>query len=513
MRLFTVSEVRELDRKTIALLGGKGEILMELAGAALARTVLSFKPQKVFLLCGGGNNGGDGYVAARWLKHKGLEVRVIAYREPDQLRGEARWAYESYKSCGGEIAVRGDDLHWLEEISPQDLLVDALLGTGVTPPLAPSLVQYLERLSQAQKEKGIRVVSCDLPSGIDPDTGELLAPPLRTVRTVTMGAPKLGLYSYPAREYCGVIEVVDLGYPESTTPPQGLLLVKSLLPTLRRPRTGHKGSFGTVGIIGGAKEMPGALALAALGALRAGAGKVIAITEAGGDLLLPPEAIRRIIPAWKGISAAQLSPLFAGCNVILAGPGLGRDLGVFFQLRSLLKETTAPLILDADLLWCWGEEPWDDLKGKTFLLTPHEGEAARLLGKDAKAIRNSRLKAARTLAERTGGLILLKGAYSLIVREGCVAISPFATAALAIPGSGDLLAGVIAGLCAQGLPLWEAALLGVYAHGRAGSDPSLPLGNLASELGFKIARIISEFLPQEVEEAQEDKGHKGDETP
>jgi NAD(P)H-hydrate epimerase len=489
VRLFVAQEVRELDQKVIQALGGRGEVLMELAGSALARSAIALSPRRVFVLCGGGNNGGDGYVTARWLRQKGVDVRVFAVKPPDRLRGEARWAYESYLQTGGQIAGIGENLSFVEELTPGDLVVDAILGTGVTSPLAPEMGDYLSRLSSALKDRGVKVLACDLPSGIHPDTGELLAPPMEAVKTVTMGAPKVGLYSYPARKYCGEIEVVDLGYPQPSSTCR-FLLTPEHLPRIPRPSTAHKGSFGTVGVLGGSKGMPGALALVCTGALRAGAGKVIAMTEEGGEILLPPEGIRRTFQAHPHPSFLE------GLDVVVCGPGIGRDKGRWSTFRDLLMSLSCPLILDADFLWMWGESSWEPFSGRSFLITPHEGEAGRLLGVAPEKVRMARLPSALELAKRTGGIVLLKGPGTIITDGERVAISPFATHRLAIPGSGDLLCGVIAGLCAQGIPLWESALLGVYAHARAGLESPLPLGNLASELASAIPRILGEFLDE-----------------
>jgi NAD(P)H-hydrate epimerase len=287
---------------------------------------------------------------------------------------------------------------------------------------------------------------------------------------------------------------VELGYPESPPPFPRFLITPELLPRIARPSTAHKGTFGTVGILGGSRGMPGALALVALGALRAGAGKVIAVTEEGGESLLPPEVIRPHLRSWEDRDSQRLSSFIEGCDVVVSGPGLGREEKRLNHLKDLLQSLSCPLILDADLLWMWGESSWEPFSGKSFLITPHEGEAGRLLGVSSEKVRMARLPSALELAERTGGIVLLKGPGTIVTDGERVAISPFATHRLAIPGSGDLLCGVIAGLCAQGIPLWESALLGVYAHGKAGVESPLPLGNLASELSKEISRVLSCFL-------------------
>jgi NAD(P)H-hydrate epimerase len=498
MKLFTAEEIQAIDQYWIEILNQKGEVLMEIAGREVSKVVEGFSPSRVFVLCGGGNNGGDGYVSARYLKGKGIPTTAIAFKDPSELKGSARWAYETWEKCGGVTAISPPpNLLWreiLNTLTPDDLVVDALLGTGVKPPLNHLWVQLLTELSSFLEERKAPVVAVDIPSGIDPSTGEILAPPISAQITVTMGGGKIGLFIFPGAKYAGEVQVIDLGYPVETPISSSIsvfLLEKNNLPTLIRPRDSHKGTFGVVGIVGGSKEMPGALALSATSALRSGVGKVIAITEEGGNRLLPPEVIQRILPPYKDLELSSLFSATEGVSSLLVGPGLGRDPHLLSLLKEFLWKNSIPTVIDADALYALPDSP---VPGKNWILTPHEGEAGHLLKIPPREVHKKRLSSAKALLEKTPqGVVVLKGPGTIVIDSLRIAIAPFATPALSVPGSGDILSGLIAGILAQGLDLFSSATLGVYVHGKSGLLSPV-IGNLAKEISDHFPEILKEFV-------------------
>jgi hydroxyethylthiazole kinase-like uncharacterized protein yjeF len=406
--------------------GAKVETLMERAGAALAEAALRFAgPLPVLVLCGPGNNGGDGYVAARHLSERGIDVRVAALAEPRS--DSAKWARSGF---GGDVETLGP------ETAPAPLLTDALFGTGLKKPLEEPAVKELLRLSEAASIR----VTCDVPSGVDSDGGALISDTPNFDLTVAFGALKPAHRLMPAMAKCGRVVLADIGIAAQT---QWHEIGAPVLPPLNSD--GHKYTRGLVHCLAG--KMPGAIALAAAAAARAGAGYVRVSTSRVIDNL--PSAIVQT-------DTAALDDPRIGC--ILVGPGMG-DIP---QLLTLALTAKAPKVIDADALGHVGEP--ERLKGQDAILTPHEGEFRRLFGE----IEGTKADRALEAARRSGAVVVYKGPDTLVASpDGRLGFAPPAPAWLASAGTGDVLSGMVATMRARGMPSFDAARAAVSLHGRA----------------------------------------------
>jgi NAD(P)H-hydrate epimerase len=489
MLLVTAEEMRLLDRATIERGHASGELLMERAGAGVVEAMeRRYGPTlglRVLVLCGTGNNGGDGLVAARHLLARGAEVHIGVLGDHTRIRGEALAHLDRVTATGLTVtSIAGEDE--LERLVASrdewDLALDALLGTGARGEpegLLAAAVQVLRRLD----DTGTHVIALDLPTGVDADTGGIARRAVRADLTVTFGCPKRGHFLYPGRAFVGALEVVDIGLATealAATPiPVSLATapeMAALLPA-RDPRA-HKGSVGRVLVVGGSIGLTGAVALAARAALRAGAGYVqAAVPRSLNDVLevklteemtLPmPETVERTL------ALAALEPLLAraaGADVIALGSGLSRHREAAELARRLVAESDRPLVIDADGLNAF-EDHTDALMRApgARVLTPHLGEMGRLTGVDPATLEARRIDAAREWAQRWRSVVVLKGAPTVTASpQGHATVNPTGNPGMATAGMGDVLTGTIAALIAQGLAPYDAARLGVYAHGMAG---------------------------------------------
>jgi hydroxyethylthiazole kinase-like uncharacterized protein yjeF len=426
MRPILTTEAMRAAEQAVIDSGTTVEALMERAGAALAEAALRFAgPVPALVLCGPGNNGGDGYVAARHLQERGVDVRVAALAEPKS--GAAKSARSTFAGAVEELGP---------ETAPAPLLIDALFGTGLKKALEQPVVEQLSRLSEAAS---IRVAG-DLPSGVESDTGALLSETPRFDLTVTFGALKPAHRLMRAMERCGRVVLADIGIEAQTQwheigPPE--------LPPL--DPEAHKYTRGLVHCLAG--KMPGAIALAATAAAKSGAGYVRVSTSRVIDNI--PSAIIQT-------DSAKLDDPRIGC--ILVGPGMG-DIP---QLLTLALTAKAPKVIDADAIGHIGEP--ERLKGQDAILTPHEGEFRQLFGDIGGAKPVRALEAAR----RSGAVVVYKGPDTLVASpDGRLAFAPPAPAWLATAGTGDVLSGIIATMRARGMPSFEAACAAVWVHGRA----------------------------------------------
>ena len=507
--LYHAQEVRSGDRRALEEYGLSGEVLMENAGAGAARGICQTFPRalRIGILCGPGNNGGDGFVVARHLLEEGRSPEVVLTSSPESYRGDAARNLAILRSleipCRESSSMENRELRRFME--HQDLLVDALLGTGTSGAPRGEVLRLLEELASLSS---VPLAALDIPSGIHPDSGALLGPPVRAARTFTFLAPKTGLFVLPGAEYAGEILTVPIGVPPRKvlgTPAAACWLgedTRRVFP--RRSPSMHKGDRSTLLILGGCPFYRGAPALTALGALKSGAG-VVALGVPGdlasscGSLL--PEAVLEPLEG-ESLSPENIAPLLdrwkdrASC--LVAGPGMGRSEESLEALRMLWKEWEKPLLLDADALYalaCRGE---DLPRRENALLTPHEGEAARLLGISSEEVRQNRMEAAEMLAKRWG-TVLLKGATT-VISDGTF---PFLTAsgspALAVPGSGDVLSGIIGNLLGSGLSPSKAAASGAWIHGMAGRIMEKTAGGegvLASEIASAVPEVLRTIVSE-----------------
>lgn len=458
--LYRAADVRELDRIAIEEQGIPGIKLMSRAGAVLFDELCCRWPEarQIVVVCGGGNNGGDGYVVARLAREQGFEVTLVALRDPATLSGDARTAWGAARAAGLSAVSFAPTL-----LDDADVVVDAILGTGLDREVSGEWAAVINAINAS----GVPVLAVDIPSGLHADSGSVLGTAIVAEATVTFIGLKCGMFTGAARDHCGAILFDDLGLPDElyAQRPAPLHridwpLLKPLLPPRRR--TAHKGEFGHVLIIGGNHGMAGAVRLAAEASLRAGSGLTTVATR--------PEHVAAMAAArpevmWRGIEdVAGLQPLLQRATVVVIGPGLGLD-GWAQTLLDAAIGSQLPLVVDADALNLLALEP---LKSERWILTPHPGEAGRLLRCAAAEINRDRFHAVEQLSRQYGGVVVLKGAGTLVADgDGRVAVCSGGNPGMATAGMGDLLTGVIAALLAQGLSLAQAAQCGVALHAAA----------------------------------------------
>lgn len=481
--LYSAAQSRELDRRAIAT-GTPGYALMQRAGEASFQFLRSHWPEatRIVVLVGRGNNGGDGYVLARLAWAQNLDVLLLTVGEHELLKGEVA------EAASDATRARVPEASWTGSLPAADLYVDALFGTGLNRPPSGDFPAAIDALNASGKP----VLALDIPSGLIADTGHAPGAVVQASATITFIALKAGLLTGRGPALTGPLHLDALGLPATLgydiSPLARQLDVSQLSGWLpRRPRDAHKGSHGHVLVVGGNHGMAGAVALAGEAALRAGAGLVSVATRPEHLMMLNA---RRPELMCHGIGrAADLAPLLARADVIVLGPGLGQDAWAA-ALYGAVLDCGKPLVLDADGLNLLAQQP--DSRGER-ILTPHPGEAARLLGTTTIAIQTDRFAAVRSLQERFGGTAILKGAGSLIATADAIHLCPWGNPGMASGGMGDLLAGIIGALRAQGLGPDDAACAGVMVHAKAGDDAAL----VAGERGLMATDLLP-FLQQRV---------------
>ncbi|MEM7411072.1 MAG: NAD(P)H-hydrate dehydratase [Myxococcota bacterium] len=517
--------MRALDRHTIEGWGIPAEVLMESAGREVVRLVLSVRRpgELVHVVCGRGNNGGDGLVIARQLKLLGVPVFASLAGAPGE---DAAVQRARARAVGVDVA---DTLEPpLRGVATEGVVVDALFGTGLARPLTGALAQWVEQLNFLRGASGgrVRVVAVDIPSGIHTDTGQVQGTAVEADLTVALGLPKPGHLLEPGRSHAGGIEVARIGIADTAPDPQDApdgdggtsrTLTRHVstwtqtgaataLP--ERPRSGHKGSFGHALIVAGSQGKTGAAILASEAAGRTGAGLVTLACPAGVHEVCEEktlEAMTEPLPDLDGsvfAAAAEegVVSLARTRDAVGLGPGIGRGEETLAWVRAVSKRIESPLALDADALFAFAGdlEPLRGRPGAT-VLTPHPGEAGALLDLSAATINEDRLGAARELAARTGAVVVLKGAGTVIASpDEYERINPTGGPALATGGTGDVLLGAITALLAQGVGVFDAACLGVYLHGAAADRWSRQFGDAGLQ-----ARDLLEGLPAAIAELRE----------
>ncbi len=516
MKIVTVNEMKEIERRA-AEIGLPSNVLMEHAGLAIAQTVkgwlVNVVQQQILVLVGPGNNGGDGLVAARHLHNWGARVHIYLCTE----RSSNDPNYVIVKELGIPciIASKDQDLVNLNSILPStNVVIDAIFGTGKLRPLEGIFKQTLTRLRQAkQAMPSLKVIALDLPSGLDADTGSADPSCVAADLTITLGYPKLGLFSFPGRDLVGQLVVGDIGIPQNLGDGIATELitddyVKTMLP--QRPRSAHKGTFGRVLVCAGSINYIGAAYLACEGAIRVGAGLVtLAVARSLQPILAAKLTEVTYVPLPESepgfIDSAAYEVLheqLAGYDVLLMGCGLSQHPSVMEFIRNSLFEMplslSPALVLDADALNTLAQtQEWWQRLNQNAILTPHPGEMARLSGLTVDEIERDRLRVARDQAALWGKTVVLKGAHTVVASpSGEAKISPVANPGLASAGTGDVLAGAIAGVMAQGLKPLAAASCGVYLHGAAGESVGAKLGDagiIASDLLPTLPKVIKKI--------------------
>ena len=504
MRLVSAAEMRAIDRTAIEEFGVPGLGLMERAGAAVARAAHASRGAngRVLILCGAGNNGGDGYVAARHLRADGVDVRVVALAARAQLGGDALAAREEAERAGVPIA-EGLEAARIEA-GAGDVVIDALLGTGLARAPEGPYAKAIE-LVEALRSGGAKIVSVDIPSGLSADSGRPLGRCVHADVTVTFAFQKRGLVLHPGPSYAGQVLLADIGIPAEAAArvPVGCeLLGEQEAMRLVPPRTpdAHKGDAGRVLVIAGSPGKTGAAHLALTGALRGGAGLVtLAAREEVFPLALAgrPEAMSVPLLGSGPLCERDLEPLLAaakGMNAVVIGPGIPRGPETAKLLRTFLERVGVPAVLDADALNALAERP-GLVTGlpSPAVLTPHPGEMARLVGGTIGAVQEDRIGIAAEKASAWGCVIVLKGARTVVASPGAPpAVVLAGNPGMATGGTGDVLAGITGALLASGLPAFDAARAAAFAHAAAGDVASERWGErglLATDLADALGAI------------------------
>lgn len=509
LKVLSSEAIRELDA-CAAHLGVAPLLLMESAGHAAARAIRLWNPdlagKRVLAVCGKGGNGGDALSAARWLGLWGADPRAVILGDPEGPAADQASAFQaSFPENVLRVESEADAAALETWLAESDLVLDGILGVGSSGAAQGVACMAVEAVNAARRP----VVALDLPSGLAADTGTIPGPAVRAELTLAMGCFKPCHLLPPAAELCGEVRPVDVAYPpdlwsEAETLAEVLEAsdVRALLPA--RPRYGHKGTFGKVLVVGGSVGMVGAAALAAEGALRAGAGLVHVLTP---EPLFPivaglvPEALVHPGPAAGGMfspkAAEEAVRLAENVDAAVVGPGLGRGPGPVEVVRFLLQSGVR-LVLDADALVALAQEP-NLLRGdhREVILTPHPGEFARLVGAKPAAIASDKIRWAKDTARKWKSVVVLKGPPTAIAdAEGRVFLSATGNTALAHGGSGDILAGLIGGLWAGGASPRDAACGGVFVHGRAAdllAARRSPRGVLPTDLFAALGEALAEI--------------------
>jgi ADP-dependent NAD(P)H-hydrate dehydratase / NAD(P)H-hydrate epimerase len=530
MKVVTADEMRDIDRKTIEEYGVPGVVLMERAGLAVASRIKEiFGRKRVLVICGSGNNGGDGFVVARNLNKEGWDVKVFLTSMPENLKGDALIQYKTAAKSGVAIS-RVEELltHHSSLITRHSIFVDALLGTGLSKNIAGTLSEIIRVVNNVN----VPIVSIDIPSGISSDNGQIMGQAVRADYTITFGLPKRGHLLYPGAEYTGKLFIEDIGFPEELLRSDRLnveLLTKeevsSLLP--QRRRYSNKGDYGHVLIIAGSRGKTGAALMAAKACLRSGAGLVtIGVPESLADIFQSrvTEEMTLVLPdkvdgtLSEKAAGAILDFLKERADVVAIGPGIGVTAGIKRLMKTLIQHSTAPLVIDADgINSLQGEKGLFSKSKVPIILTPHPGEMARLLQRSAERthqsapppiphprggvkstisellnkIEQGRINTSLSFAKEAEIYLVLKGVPTVIASPaGRAYVNSTGNPGMATAGTGDVLTGMISGFLGQGLKALDASILGVYMHGLAGDIAATEKGSYSL-----IATDIIDNLP------------------
>ncbi|MDI3257746.1 MAG: NAD(P)H-hydrate dehydratase [Kyrpidia sp.] len=501
MFLVTNAEMRRLDRYTIEEVGIPALVLMENAGAGVARWAAGLVSPggRIVVAAGKGNNGGDGMAAARHLASQGFQVVVLVGASPDDLTGEAAVQWRALRHWPVEVHVDDGSSDWGELWQGAELIIDALLGTGLTRPVDARLTRLIEGINAS----GRPVLAVDLPSGIDGDTGRIMGTAVRARWTLCLGWPKRGVILGDGPRQAGIWKVQDIGLapdgPERLKADRVRLIgeedVKVWLPP--RPYDANKGTFGHVLVVAGHPRMWGAALMSGMGAYRSGAGLVTVAVR--GEW----------IPPWLGVHPELMTAfwnepeetveLVEGKQALVVGPGLPRFDGDVAWLKALLSRVNAAVV-DAGALDMWKEAAADGWRPTAkIVLTPHPKEMARLTGLETAEVQADRIEVARRVARTYGCTVALKGAYTVIAEsEERVWVSPTGNPGMATGGTGDVLAGIIGSFLAQGLPPVRAAGAAVYLHGLAG-DIAARSNGMTALVATDLLAVLGTAIRQTVE--------------
>lgn len=503
--LVAASEMKEIDRKATEAFGIPSLNLMENAGKGLAEAILKYYPgsKRIAVFCGKGNNGGDGLVAARYLSETAT-IAVFLLCNKNEITEDAKANLTSFKGKVFEVSGEEGLKKAVSGAAKADVIIDAIFGTGLKSPVSGLIKDAIEGINSLNK----KVISADIPSGINSDTGQVMGAAVRADLTVTFGMPKAGLYLSPGQEYAGRIEVIDIGLPDALISGEkiktGIIEQGDITPLFpKRKADTHKGSYGHLLLIAGSRGKTGAAAMAAVSAMRAGAGVVtlavpkslqpiyeMKLTEVMTEPL--PEEERCFI----GEDALrEIIKLAEGKGALVIGPGISPTQAAIKVMAGLIGIISQPVVIDAGGIDAVAASP-DILKNAqgARVITPHPGEMGRLLGVSSRDVQADRIGIAKRYAVENNVCVVLKGAHTVVaVPDGKVFINTIGNPGMATAGTGDVLAGMIGGLLAQGFSPEKAAIAAVYLHGLAGDmirDEKGEYGIMATDILERIPLAI-----------------------
>ncbi len=509
MILLTAAESRELDRLSREVYGVASYALMMRAGEAVAEALVRRFPEVLargaLVVCGKGNNGGDGFVTSRRLIEMGVKTDALLLGKPADLKGDADRAHRDYHAAGGRGRPALSDADVAKGFaSPPGAIIDAIFGTGLNADVKGVARAAIDAINR----QNAPVVAVDIASGINTDTGAVMGAAVRASLTVTFGFAKFGHVSYPGAEHCGDLEIAGIGFApraiDDIAPRGRLLDAAEVRPLIRaREPNSHKGTYGHALVIAGSRGKSGAALLASRGALRMGAGLVTAaIPEciAGVVAAGQAELMTEPLPDRDGHfdsrrTPAALAPLIDGKDVLIVGPGMGLSDDTRELIGWLVKEGVRPgrpMLIDADGLNALAELGADKLKRAkgVVVLTPHPGEMARLLRATTAHVNADRISTARELCDRTGAFVLLKGAHTVIASaDGTVLVNGSGNPGMASPGMGDALSGMLGALLAHKYVALDALALGTFLHGYAADQVATRMGRV----GYLAGDVIDEL--------------------
>lgn len=516
MRILAKEEAKFIDQWAVEKGGLPLAVLMENAGRGVAEAIVEAfeeieSPLEIVIVAGKGNNGADGLVAARQLEEWGHEVRIVIPNDDSH----ASELFDQQMAAIDALEIPVLTIEDGDVFEAADVIVDGLVGTGLTGELRDSIQEILDRIeAHVETYPDTLLVAIDVPSGMNSNTGAVANGTMAMDITVTFGTPKIGMLLYPARSYCGNIAVKGLGFSwemallddENKNYPTELItpdLVAALLP--EREETAHKGTNGHTLIIGGSDGMIGAPLLAAEAAVHAGAGKITAVVPSDCLKMLQSKIMPEVLTGSFG-SLLHLRMHASEKEAVAIGPGFGRSEESMTLAKTFITTTDAPLVIDADALWAIGnmDTIGDEFAKRDFpaILTPHPGEFARLTGLSVEEIEANRVEIARQFALKYKVVLVLKGAPTVVASpEGLVAVNYSGNEGMGTGGMGDTLTGIIAGLLGQGLEELEAAMAGVYLHGAAADAlyEDRNFGYTPSEVSRQLPYTITELLDFDVE--------------
>lgn len=486
--------MQRIDTGTIEEIGISQDVLMERAALGLVERIVLYHPKKVLCVCGTGNNGGDGIATARILHMEGMNADVYLCKTPDKCKDSVCRQLEIFQKTGGR---RVTDLSFFE----YDIIVDAIFGIGLDREISGEYADVIAKINAA-REKGSKVIAADIPSGIHAEKGTVLGTAVRADETVTFAYYKPGHLLYPGADYCGKVSVKPIGIrfePFYSKQEMKQFTIEKdncdILP--KRPKNGNKGTFGRVLVIAGSSSMYGACYLSALAAFRIGAGLVNVFTHEVNRLAIQTMLPEAILQTYEDTDSAvrTLPRLLQSADCVVVGPGLSTNDTAMKIVQLVLNTFKQTIVADADALNCIAKQPelrynLKQFEGRDIIMTPHLGELARLTGKSINELKNDFCREIHNYAGEYGVILVGKDARTVVSDGNNIYINQTGNDGMATAGSGDVLSGIIAGLCAQKENAFDAALKGVFLHGKAG-DLALQKGNAHALMAQDIANAIS----------------------